>query len=92
MSEINDGFTTRKTTSFDINYQLSKSWLQMRLTAFWSRMNDMSDVMTFYDDSQNSFTNFAMTGIAERHMGIELGVKVPLPVQGLSVSGVLSWG
>ncbi len=92
VSEINDGFTTRKTTSFDVNYQLSKSWLQMRLTAFWSRMNDMSDVMSFYDDSQNSFTNFAMTGIAERHMGIELGVKVPLPVQGLSVSGVLSWG
>jgi len=92
VSEINPGFTNRKTTSFDVNYQLSKNWMQLRVTGFWSRINDMSDVMSFYDDSQNSFTNFAMTGIAERHMGLELGVKVPLPVQGLSVSGVVSWG
>jgi hypothetical protein len=33
-----------------------------------------------------------MSGIDQRHMGIELGFKVPLPVQGLSVEGALSWG
>jgi hypothetical protein len=53
---------------------------------------DQTDMMSFYDDTQNSFTNFAMTGIDQRHMGIELGFKVPLPVDGLSVSGALSWG
>ena len=49
-------------------------------------------MMSFYDDSQNSFTNFAMSGIDQRHLGVELGFKVPLPVQGLSVEGALSWG
>jgi outer membrane receptor protein involved in Fe transport len=49
-------------------------------------------MMSFYDDSQNSFTNFAMSGIDQRHMGIELGFRVPLFVQGLSVEGALSWG
>ena len=49
-------------------------------------------MMSFYDDTQNSFTNFAMSGIAQRHMGIELGFKVPLPLQGLSLEGALSWG
>ena len=53
---------------------------------------DQTDMMSFYDDSQNSFTNFAMRGIDQRHMGVELGFKVPLPVQGLSVEGALSWG
>ena len=53
---------------------------------------DQTDMMSFYDDSQNSFTNFAMSGIDQRHMGIELGFKVPLPVKGLSVEGALSWG
>jgi hypothetical protein len=53
---------------------------------------DQTDMMSFYDDTQNSFTNFAMTGIDQRHMGIELGFKVPLPVEGLSVEGALSWG
>ena len=49
-------------------------------------------MMSFYGDSQNSFTNFAMSGIDQRHMGIELGVQIPLPVQGLSLQGALSWG
>ena len=48
--------------------------------------------MSFYDDSQHSFTNFAMTGIDQRHLGLELGVKVPLFVDGLTASAVLSWG
>jgi len=92
VKDVNPYFTTKKTMSFDVNYQLSTTWMQLRVTGFWSKIFDQSDVMSFYDDSQNSFTNFAMTGIAERHMGLELGVKVPLPVQGLSVSGVLSYG
>jgi len=92
VADMCPNFTTRKTAAFDVNYQLSTSWMQLRATAFWSKIYDQSDVMSFYDDSQNSFTNFAMTGIAERHMGVELGVKVPLPVKGLSVSGVLSYG
>ncbi|MCQ2135343.1 MAG: TonB-dependent receptor [Bacteroidales bacterium] len=83
---------TQKTISADINYQLSTSWMNLRLTGFLTQIYDQTDVMSFYDDSQQSMTNFAMTGIAQRHMGIELGVKVPLPVDGLSVAGVLSFG
>lgn len=90
--EVNNEFVTKKTVSVDANYQLSTTWMQLRVTGFWSYIWDQADVMSFYDDSQNSFTNFAMTGIAEKHAGVELGIKVPLPVQGLSVSGVLSWG
>ena len=53
---------------------------------------DQTDMMSFYDDSQNSFTNFAMTGIDQRHMGIELGFKIPLYLQNLFLQGVVSWG
>ena len=48
--------------------------------------------MSFYDDSQHSFTNFAMTGIDERHMGIELGFKVPFFLTNLTLQGALSLG
>ncbi len=83
---------TMKTASADINYQYSNNGYNLRVTGFWTKIMDQTDMMSFYDDSQNSFTNFAMTGIDQRHMGIELGFKVPLPVQGLSVEGALSWG
>ena len=87
-----DNLTTIKTFSSDINYQYSNNGYKLRVTGFYTKINDQTDVMSFYDDSQHSFTNFAMTGIDQRHMGVELGVEVPLFVDGLSISGVLSWG
>ena len=83
---------TMKTVSADINYQYSNNGYNVRVTGFWTKIMDQTDMMSFYDDTQNSFTNFAMSGIDQRHMGIELGFRVPLPVQGLSVEGALSWG
>ena len=83
---------TMKTLSADINYQYSNNGYNVRVTGFYTKIMDQTDMMSFYDDTQNSFTNFAMSGIDQRHMGIELGFKVPLPVKGLSVEGALSWG
>ena len=83
---------TMKTFSTDLNYQYSNNGYNVRVTGFFTKIMDQTDMMSFYDDTQNSFTNFAMSGIDQRHMGIELGFKVPLPVQGLSVEGALSWG
>ena len=89
---IVDDLTTQKTFSADVNYQIASEFISARVTGFYTKIMDQTDVMSFYDDSQQSFTNFAMTGIDQRHMGVELGVKVPLPVKGLTMSGVLSLG
>lgn len=84
--------TTQKTFSADLNYQLSKNGFNVRVTGFLTKIMDQTDVMSFYDDVQHTFTNFCMSGIDQRHMGIELGAKFPLGVEGLSLSAVLSWG
>ena len=84
--------TTTKTVSADINYQLSNNGYDLRLTGFVTQIMDQSVMKSFYDDSQHSFTNFAMTGIDQRHLGLELGFKLPLGVQGLNLQGALSWG
>lgn len=81
-----------KTFSSDVNYVLNNNGWNLRLTGFYTTIKDQSDVMSAYDDSQNSFTNFAMSGIDQRHMGIEMGFKIPTPVPDLSLQGVLSWG
>ena len=83
---------TQKTISADVNYQYSSGGYNLRVTGFWTKIKDQTDLMSVYDDSQQSFTNFALSGIDRRHMGVEFGAKVPLPVKGLSVSGVLSMG
>jgi hypothetical protein len=84
--------TTVKTFTTDLNYQFTGGGYNLRVTGYYTKIMDQSDVMSFYDDLQNSFTNFALRGIDERHIGLEMGFKVPTPVQNLSVQGVLSWG
>ena len=84
--------TTQKIASADLNYQYNNNGYSVRVTGFWTKIMDQSDMMSFYDDSQNSFTNFAMSGIDQRHCGLEIGAQVPLFLKGLSLSGVLSLG
>lgn len=87
-----DGLKPSQTLSADVNYQYSNGGYNFRATAFYTNIADQSKVMSFYDDSQHSFTNFAMTGIDERHMGVELGFKVPFFITNLTLQGALSWG
>ena len=49
--------------------------------------------MSAYDDLQNAFSNFAINGIDQQNIGVELGFKVPTYlVPNLSVQGVLAAG
>lgn len=81
-----------KTLTADLNYAYSNSGYDVRVTGYYTAIKDQSKVMSFYDDAQNSFTNFAMSGIDQRHIGLELGFKVPLPVPNLALQGVVSYG
>lgn len=83
---------TNKTLTADLNYAYSNSGYDVRVTGYYTAIKDQSKVMSFYDDAQNSFTNFAMSGIDQRHIGFELGFKVPLPVPNLALQGVVSYG
>ena len=85
--------TTSKTFSSDINWQYSGSGINVRATAYWTKIWDQSKVMSAFDDLQNAFSNFAISGINERHMGVELGFKMPTyVVPNLSLQGVLALG
>ncbi len=81
-----------KTFSADVNYQFANKGYNVRVTAFYTTIDDQTDVMSFYDDSHSAFTNFAMSNIDQRHMGVEMGFNVPLPIPSLSLQGALSMG
>ena len=87
------GLTTVKTLSTDVNWQYSGSGINVRATAYYTLIRDISKVMSAYDDMQNAFSNFAISGINQRHYGVELGFKVPTYiVPNLSVQGVVAAG
>ena len=92
-NSIMDGLTTVKTFSADGNWQYNANGINLRATGYFTTIKDQSKVMSAYDDLQNAFSNFAITGIDQRNMGIEIGFKFPTYiVSNLSVQGVLSLG
>ena len=88
-----DGLTTVKTFASDVNWQYSGNGINVRATAYYTTIKDQSKIMSAYDDVQNAFSNFALSGIDQRNMGIELGFKMPTYlIPNLSVQGVLALG
>ena len=87
-----DGLVPVRTFTGDVNWQYTGGGFNARLTAYYTKIMDQTDVMSAYDDLQNAFSNFALSGIDEQHYGLELGFKVPTPLTGLSVQGAVSAG
>jgi len=84
--------TNKNIYSADLNYQYSFGGYDLRLTGYYTKIEDQTDVMSFYDDLQNSFTNFAMSGIDQRYAGFELGFRIPTHiVENLSLEGAVSY-
>ena len=90
-NQITPGLDAEKIYGFDLTYNLRLPWVRARISAYYTQMMDQSKVISFYDDTQNSFTNFAMSGIDKRYMGVELGLSVPI-AWGLSLQGAVSLG
>jgi len=86
------GIENTKALSGDVNYMYATNGYSLRLTGFYTNITDQTDVMSVYYDLNNSFGNFALSGIDERHIGMELGFEVPTPLSGLSVVGVFTTG
>lgn len=88
-----DNLTTIKTFASDLNWQYSGNGINVRATVYYTTIKDQSKIMSAYDDVQNAFSNFALSGIDQRHMGVEFGFKMPTyVVPDLSVQGVVAFG
>ncbi len=90
-NQITPGLSSEKIYGVDATYNLRLPWIKARFSAYYTQMQDISKVISFYDDTQGSFTNFAMSGIDKRYMGVELGYSIPI-AWGLSLQGAVSLG
>ena len=90
-NDITPSLKAEKIFSAELTYDLNLPYLKARVAAFYTTMNDISKVISFYDDTQSSYTNFAMSGIDKRHYGVELGLSIPI-WNGLALQGAISWG
>ena len=85
------GLTPEQAYSAELVYNLNLPYIQARVAGYFTEMTNGSKVISFYDDTQSSFTNFAMSNIDKRYMGVEVAVRVPI-WNGLALQGALNYG
>ncbi|MDR0509871.1 MAG: TonB-dependent receptor [Rikenellaceae bacterium] len=93
-NDVAPNITTEKRLSADVTYTLRMPWVKARVTGFYGRLDDQMRAISFYDDIQRAFSNLSLSGMDQQHLGVELGVDVPLPfaLKGLSIKGAASIG
>ncbi len=64
--------------SSDFSYILSYPAIKLRLTAYFTQINDATRLISFYHDDYASMVNYSISGIDQRHLGIELGAEIKL--------------
>ena len=90
-NSITSGLTPEQAYSAEIVYNLNLPYLQARIAGYYTDMMNGSKVISFYDDTQASFTNFAMSNIDKRYMGAEVAVRIPI-WGGLAIQGAVNYG
>lgn len=70
-----NGLKVEKIFSSEIGYQLQTSWLHANLSAYYSRLENVTESSMAYSDIQNSFSYISLTGINKEYYGVELGLN-----------------
>lgn len=88
---VQDDLTSEKITSGEAGYVLNAPKLKIRLTGFYTTIEDQMNVLTFYHDEYRNFVNYAISGIDKVHYGGEFGIDAKI-YKGLSLNAGASVG
>lgn len=65
---------SQKTLSVDASYNWNYRRFRGSIGAYFTNIDDAVERMGFYDESLNTFCNFALNGVKRQYKGIELGM------------------
>jgi len=88
---VTPGLQAEGILSADVNYILRSPVIKGRLTGYYTRFFNQTEVTSFYHDEWRTLVNYAMTGIDKENYGLEAGVEINLTPE-LVINGVASVG
>jgi len=86
-----DNLVPERIFSADIIYTFRAPGTRFRIGGFFTEIHDRSRVTSFYDDVARTMSNFALSGISQRHMGVEFGADVHI-WNGISLRSAVAYG
>ncbi|MCB0694700.1 MAG: TonB-dependent receptor [Lewinellaceae bacterium] len=66
---------TEKVYSGELTYRLQAPSFKFRATGYVTEIHDQTDVITFFNDLENTFGNYILKGLDRRHIGTEWGAE-----------------
>lgn len=82
---------SQKIAGGDLTYSFNYPIIRGRVTAFYTRFWNGTELNGYYDDEARTFVNQSLTGINRRHCGIEAAAAVKLGMY-FTLTGVVSVG
>ena len=90
-NSVTPGISAEKVFGVDASYNFRWGDFKARVSGYYTKFMDQSKVISYYDDVESTFSNFAMSGIDKQHFGLEVAASIPL-YAGLALNGAISWG
>ncbi|MCU0472557.1 MAG: TonB-dependent receptor [Bacteroidales bacterium] len=77
--------------SGDISYVLRSPVVKARITGYYTRFMNQTEVTSFYHDDWRTLVNYAITNIDKENYGLEIGTEVTITT-GLNINAAASLG
>ncbi|MCZ2225081.1 MAG: TonB-dependent receptor [Chitinophagales bacterium] len=75
---IQDNTTNEDIQTVEAGYVLNAPKLKIRLTGYYTQLNNQMNVLTFYHDGYRNFVNYAMNNIDKLQFGGEFGAEAKI--------------
>lgn len=85
------GLTPETIFSGDISYVLRSPVVKGRITGYYTRFMNQTEVTSFYHDEKFTLVNYAMTNIDKENYGLEFGTEITVTT-GLNINAAASIG
>ncbi|MDD4395793.1 MAG: TonB-dependent receptor, partial [Bacteroidales bacterium] len=77
-NDYTEDLVSEKNFAADFSYIMRYSIVKLRLSGYYAKFTDVTDLFSFYHDDYGSYVNYSMTGIDKENIGMELGLEVKL--------------
>ncbi len=90
-NDIVDGIKNEEVLSTDVNYLIKSPGFKLRLSYYYTQINNQIWLRTFWHDYYNNNVNYIMTGVNQTNQGVELGIEKTLFISH-TLQGAFNYG
>ncbi len=90
-NDITKGVTSEQVASYEVSYLLKSPTFKVRATYYNTSINNQSNMRVFWYDVYNANVNYFLTGLNEKHQGVELTMEKSLFTSHI-LQGVFGYG